>query len=191
MLRDGERRERALAHWNVVVTLAPDGYRDAVRILRNFGEISRTAFRDVLVMRVELDIREFQERLHELLRNDKTLENSVSRIIPATARFSFASAAEFRAKLKEAVRPWADELAGKTFHVRMHRRGFHGELQSQVEERAIGDFLLKCLEEHQCSAHVEFDDPDVVVAVETVGEEAGVSRWSRADLERYELLRFD
>jgi tRNA(Ser,Leu) C12 N-acetylase TAN1 len=168
----------------------PEGYRDAVRILRDFGDISKTAFRDVLVMRIELNADDFQEMIRKLLLVDKTLANSVSRIVPVTARFSFSSSEEFRTKVQEAVRPWAGELAGKSFHVRMHRRGFHGELGSQEEERAIGDFLLRLVGEHRGTC-VVFEDPDMVIAVETVGQEAGVSRWSRDELGRYELLRFD
>ncbi|HEX6259500.1 MAG TPA: THUMP domain-containing protein [Woeseiaceae bacterium] len=186
----GQQGAKMPHDWNVVVTLMPEGYGDAMRILSDFGDITKTAFRDVLVMRIELNADEFQERVRELLVVDKTLANSVSRIVPVTARFSFSSSEEFRAKVQEAVRPWAGELAGKSFHVRMHRRGFHGELRSQEEERAIGDFLLRLLGEHR-GTRVVFEDPDVVVAVETVGQEAGVSRWSRDELGRYELLRFD
>lgn len=179
-----------LQEWNVVVTLIPEGDRDAVRILRDFGEVSKTPFRGVFVMRVEPDVYEFQEGIRDLLLVDKTLANSVSRIVPVTARFSFSSAEDFRVKVQGAVEPWAGELTGKAFHVRMHRRGFHGELSSQEEERALGDFLLRRLAEHP-DTRVVFEDPDVVIAVETVGEEAGVSRWSRDELDRYELLRFD
>lgn len=191
MLQGDDQRKGITRDWNVVVTLAPEGYRDAVRILRNFGEVSRTSFRDVVVMRVEHEVHEFQEMLHELLQSDATLANSVSRIIPVTDKFSYSSAEEFRTKVKKVVRPWANELAGKTFYVRMHRRGFHGELSSQAEESAIGEYLLDRLKEDRSGAHVGFENPDVVIGVETVGEDAGLSRWSRGDLERYELLRFD
>lgn len=177
--------------WNVVVTLAPEGYRDAVRILRDFGEISKTPFRDVLVMRVDLEAREFLEKLRELLSGDKTLANAAARVIPVTETFSFSTAEEFRSGAMAAVRPWARELAGKTFHVRMHRRGFGDTLQSQAEERALGEFLLDHVGGDQEPAHVDFDDPDIVIGVETVGEEVGVCRWSRSERERYELLRFD
>ena len=183
---------RGVIHdWNVVVTSAPEGYRDAVRILRDFGEIARTWFRDVLVMRVGHEVHEFQEMLRELLENDATLANSVSRIIPVTDKFAYSSAEEFREKATEVVRPWARELGGKTFYVRMHRRGFKDVLNSHAEERAMGQFLLECIEDDRSGTHVRFQDPDVVIAVETVGEDAGLSRWCRADLDRYELLRLD
>lgn len=176
--------------WNAVVTLIPEGDRDALRVLRDFGEVSKTPFRGVFVMRADLDAVELQEGIRDRLLVDKTLANSVSRIVPVTARFSFASSQEFRARLEAAVEPWADELAGKAFHVRMHRRGHHADLSSQEEEKALGEFLLRRLAD-QPGTRVVFEDPDVVIAVETVGEEAGVSRWARDDLDRYELLRFD
>jgi tRNA(Ser,Leu) C12 N-acetylase TAN1 len=179
-----------LQDWNVVVTLIPEGQRDAMRILRDFGQVSKTPFRGVFVMRVEPDVYEFQERIRDLLLVDKTLANSVSRIVPVTTRFSFSSADDFRTRLQAAVEPWAGEFAGTSFHVRMHRRGFHGELSSREEEKALGDFLLRHLAEHP-HTRVALEDPDMLIVVETVGEEAGVSRWSRDDRDRYELLRFD
>ena len=142
-------------------------------------------------MRVEQGVVEFQETLHELLQSDATLLNSVARLIPVTDRFTFSSAEEFRSKAMDVVRRWTDELAGKTFYIRMHRRGFHGTLDSHAEERALGRFVLDCIEHGPGDAHVRFENPDFVIAVETVGEEAGLSRWSREDLGRYELLRFD
>ncbi len=86
---------------NVVVSLAPESYRHAVRILRNFGENSHTSFRDVLVTRVEQEVHEIQAMLHELLRNDSTLANSVSRLIPVTDKLTYSSAEEFRTKMLE------------------------------------------------------------------------------------------
>jgi tRNA(Ser,Leu) C12 N-acetylase TAN1 len=191
MVRTHNPSREVIHDWNVVVTVAPEGYHDAIRVLRDFGEISRTWFRDVLVMRVEKEAHEFQEMLRELLQNDATLANSVSRLIPVTDKFSYSSAEEFRTKAKEVVRPWANELAGKTFYVRMHRRGFHEVLTSHTEESALGEFLLDCIREDRSDTHVRFENPDFVIAVETVGEDAGLSRWSRADLDRYELLRLD
>lgn len=191
MQQSADRRQRNASDWNVVATIAPDGFHDAIRILSDFGEVSKTPFRDVLAVRTALDAREFLEAVKTLTDTDKTLLNSVARLMPVTHRFSFSSAAEFRARVTEAVRSWARELAGKGFFVRMHRRGFHEELNSHAEERAIGQFLIDNSEDEQDRPHVDFEDPDVVIGIETVGDRGGVSRWTRADLDRYELLRFD
>lgn len=177
--------------WNVVVTLLPEGYGDAVRILRQFGDIARSAFRDVLVMRIETDAHDFQEAIHELLSKDATLANAVARLIPVTATFSFETADEFRTKAVQAARQWTNDLADRSFYVRMHRRGFAESLNSHEEERAIGESLIEGLREAHPETRVRFDGPDFVIAVETVNREAGLSLWSRADLDRHELLRFE
>ena len=190
MQQSAERKQRIARDWNVVATVAPEGFRDAIRILSDFGEVSKTPFRDVLAIRTALHASEFLEALKALTDKDKTLLNSVARLTPVTSGFSFSSASEFRARVTEAVLPWARELAGKAFFVRMHRRGFHEQLNSHVEERAIGRFLIDHSEDERSRPRVDFEDPDVVIAVETVGERGGVSLWTRADLERYELLRF-
>jgi tRNA(Ser,Leu) C12 N-acetylase TAN1 len=38
---------------------------------------------------------------------------------------------------------------------------------------------------------ISFDDPDAIVAIESVGQRAGVSLWTREDLRRYPFLRLD
>lgn len=191
MQKAADEEQAAIRDWNVVATVATEGFRDSIRILSDFGEVSRSAYRDVIVMHTELGARELLEALRKLTETDKTLLNAVARLTPVTRRFAFSSAGEFRSRVTAAVLPWVPELEGRTFFVRMHRRGFHEELSSQVEERALGRFLVDSLDGEQGRARVGFEDPDVVIAVETVGGQAGVSRWTRADLDRYELLRFD
>jgi tRNA(Ser,Leu) C12 N-acetylase TAN1 len=35
---------------------------------------------------------------------------------------------------------------------------------------------------------VSFDNPDAIIAVETIGNQAGMSLWFREDLQRYPFL---
>jgi tRNA(Ser,Leu) C12 N-acetylase TAN1 len=174
--------------WNVVVTLLPEGFRDAIDLLSRFGEVTATHYFGVLVMRVA-DTRAFLEALRDLLDVDARLANAVARIVPVTEKFSYESAAEFRTKARAALEPWVAVLAGRRFHVRMHRRGFKGEIASGAEERSLGEFLLERIRAAGAHAHVAFEHPDVVIAVETVDHEAGLALFTRADLARYELLR--
>jgi tRNA(Ser,Leu) C12 N-acetylase TAN1 len=174
--------------WNVVVTVLPDGFRDAVRILAPFGPVVATDYYGVLVMKVD-DGRAFMESLRALLTRDATLANAVARLVPVTETFTYESAEEFRAKTDAVVAAWAADLASRRFYVRMHRRGFKGKLASNAEERRLGEFLLAHVPPGSEPAHIDFDRPDVVIAVETVGTQAGLARFSRVDLERYELLR--
>jgi tRNA(Ser,Leu) C12 N-acetylase TAN1 len=91
------------------------------------------------------------------------------------------------------VTHWLDKLAGKHFYVRMHRRGFKGRLSSIEEERFLDDFILDSLnnlaQQGKAQAKINFEDPDSVIAVETIGQEAGLSIWSREQLVRYPFLK--
>jgi tRNA(Ser,Leu) C12 N-acetylase TAN1 len=59
------------------------------------------------------------------------------------------------------------------------------------EETRLSDFLLESLTKTGAGAHVTFDNPDAIVAVETIGQDAGLSLWSREELQRYPFLRLD
>lgn len=175
----------------MVATLLPDGFHDAMRLLPRFGSVHRTAYWDVLVMHTEEPAATFMEQVQSLLNEDATLANAVARLVPVTDTFSYATPEAFRHAAQRVVEPWADDLADARFHVRMHRRGFKGRLSSHVEEQALGRHLLDCLARRGDAAQVSFDDPDWIIAVETVDDRAGLSRWQRSDLVRYELLRLD
>lgn len=103
----------------------------------------------------------------------------------------FQSPEEFEAKAREAVGSWLTRLAGKSFHVRLHRRGFKRRLSSQEEERSLDTFLLQSLEQRGTPGRITFDDPDAIIAVETVGQRAGFSLWTREDMQRYPFLKLD
>lgn len=176
--------------WNVVVTVYEDGYKQARNLLQPFGAVSRTEFYNVLVMKVD-DVDRFVERLRELIERDAQIVNAASHIMPVRQTFMFQDPEQFEAKAREAAEGWLSDLAGKAFHVRMHRRGFKGRLSSQSEERFLDDFLLQALEKAGTPGRITFEDPDAILVVETVGQSAGMSLWSRADLERYVFLRLD
>jgi tRNA(Ser,Leu) C12 N-acetylase TAN1 len=89
------------------------------------------------------------------------------------------------------VLAWAPALAGKSFHVRLHRRGFKGRLSTPEEERFFDDALLGALQSTGAPGSLAFDDPDAIIQIETVGNRAGISLWSREDLARYPFLKVD
>lgn len=174
--------------WNVVVSVRTDGYRRARRCLRAFGAVHTTDYYNVLVLSVA-DVPQFLEALNRAMADDPDLASCLARVIPVTATFRFQSPEQFEMRAREALTGLAPVLAGKTFYVRMHRRGFRGQLASQGEERALDRFLLDALQQAGTPGHVGFDDPDAVVAIETVGQWAGLSLWQRSDLERYPFIR--
>jgi len=174
--------------WNVVVTVRERCYPQAKELLRDFGRTLHTDFHNVILLAVDEPLH-LLERIEEYLRDKPQERNWLYRVQPVTSSFHFQNPVEFEHKLEEALQPWLPALAGHSFHVRMHRRGFKGRMSSQQEERALGEFIVAQSKVHGTESTVSFDDPDWVVAVETVGQAAGLSLWSRAQLQQHELLR--
>jgi tRNA(Ser,Leu) C12 N-acetylase TAN1 len=176
--------------WNVVVTVNEGGFVQAIRFLGQLGEIAKTDFYNVLVMKSD-DITGLLDEIARQTSEEPAISSFLSRIAPLTHMFHFQSPEEFEGKAREIVLNWAAVLAGKGFHVRMHRRGFKGRISSQQAEQFLDETLLEALDKANTPAHVTFDDPDFIIAVETLGPRAGISLWARKDLVRYPFLRLD
>lgn len=174
----------------MVVTVREHGYRRMRDWLAQFGQVGRTGFRNVLALKVA-DVRAFIATLATALEAKPELGEQLGHVMPATATFAFQTPEEFEARAKAAVEEFVPALAGQRFHVRMHRRGFKGRLSSPEEERFLDRFLLERLESAGQPGTIAFDDPDAILAVETVGQRAGVSVWRREDMQRYPFLQLD
>jgi tRNA(Ser,Leu) C12 N-acetylase TAN1 len=173
--------------WNAIVTARGDRLPQARRILRALGRVERTGFYNVLTMNVD-DPEHLVDRLERLFAEHPGAVESVARIFPAERCFEFSSPAEFEAKAREAAVAWVPRLAGKTLHVRVHRRGRKGTLVSPEAEHAIADALLAAIQETGNPARVAFDDPDAIVLIETVGARAGMAILTRDDYRQHPLL---
>jgi len=176
--------------WNVVISVNEGGYNAAIRLLREFGHVSRTDFFNVLVAKVD-DIPHMLEALRERSDSDHEYLSCIARLIPASMVFTFQSADEFETQAADAVRGFAPAISGKSFHVRIHRRGFKGRFSSPEVERRLDAALLEVLEREGSTATIRFDDADAIIAIETVSNRAGVSLWSRDSMERYPFIRID
>jgi tRNA(Ser,Leu) C12 N-acetylase TAN1 len=176
--------------WTVVASTHPEGYDRGRQLLEQFGRVERTGFFNVLVLTPD-DPAGFLDRFSEMVANVPGVLAVLSRVMPASVCFDFQDAHEFEDKARAAVLAWAPRLAGKSFHVRMHRRGFKETMSSQVEERFLDEVLLAACAEAGEPARMNFDDPDVIVDVETVGPRAGLALWTREDLQRHPFLKTD
>jgi tRNA(Ser,Leu) C12 N-acetylase TAN1 len=176
--------------WNVVISLREYGFKKAFKVLQGFGAVYQTDFFNVLAMKVS-DIHRFLDNLQEWIDNNPNFLSVLARVIPVTDTFVFDSAEEFEAKGKKIVLQWLPQLANKEFHVRMHRRGFKGRISSLDEEHFLGGILLDALEEAGTPGHLNFDNPDAIIVVETLEQWAGIACWSREYLERHPWMRVD
>jgi tRNA(Ser,Leu) C12 N-acetylase TAN1 len=176
--------------WNVVASVQPEGYNRARRILQRWGPVERTDYFNVLVARAE-DLEALLEGLLDLAEREPRTLGILGRVVPARRTFDFHSAEEFEELSRQACLHWAGALAGKSFHVRMHRRGFKGRMSSQTEEQLLDGVLLGAIEAAEAPGRITFDDPDAILAIETVGGRAGLSLWTREELARYPFLGLD
>lgn len=177
-----------MQEWNVVVTVQDEGYNRARKLLERFGPVGKTDFFNVLLMRVT-DHREFLEQLREDGEREPAALSCLARVVPVLQSFSFQSPAEFEEKARQAVTAWLPAL--QSFHVRMHRRGFNGRMSGMEQEKFLDSYLLEALETAGAAGRITFEDPDAIIAVESLGPRAGLSLWTREDLRRYPLLHLD
>lgn len=175
------------ADWNVVVTLAEQSFREAVRLLGRWGKVRRTAYYNVLGVKVASADAFLADFAASVAANPGFL-NFVSHVVPAQQTFVFTSAEEFETQARAIALGWAPKLGGKRFHVRLHRRGFKGVLSTPREERFLDEALLAALPE---AGRIDFADPDAVIQIETIDGRAGMSLWTRDELRRHPFLGAD
>ena len=179
-----------MTKWNVVITIQEHFFRQAWQCLKPLGVLAKTGFHNVLVMQTE-DTQKMLQQLQKKLTADAVLQTAISRIMPVTHSFTFQSVEQFEIRARTVMQTLLPEVANKTFHVRLHRRGFKGRLSTIEEEKFLDSYILEQLEKSGSSCRITFDDPDVIIAVETVAQQAGISIWSREDRERYPILKLD
>ena len=176
--------------WNAIITVREGGFAPAFGLLEPFGPVRKTEFFNTLMMRTT-DPFQLLAHLQGQLAENPAIASWISRFMPIRQLFTFQSPAEFELRSREAVLEWLPLLGNARFHLRMHRRGFKGKLSSMEEERFLDEFLLQKLAEAGRPGKVAFDDPDAIIALETVGTQAGLSLFNRDELRRFSLLHLD
>jgi len=179
-----------MTKWNVVITIQEHFFEQAWKCLKPFGVLAKTDFYNVLVMQTE-DTQQTLQQLQKKLTADADLQTAISRVMPVTYGFTFQSAEQFETQARAVVETLLPEVTNKTFHVRLHRRGFKGRLSTIEEEKFLDTYILDQLEQSGSPCKINFDNPDIIIAVETVAQQAGISIWSREDIERYPILKLD
>jgi tRNA(Ser,Leu) C12 N-acetylase TAN1 len=176
--------------WNVVINLHERGFKEAFVKLGRFGPVKKTGYFNVLSLKSD-NIPEMLEDLRGLITADPGALSFLSRLVPVTDTFKFQSPEEFEESAGKVILKWTSLLHGKGFHVRMHRRGFRDKMSGLDEEQFLDKTLLDALEQAGSPGHITFSNPDYIVAVETISQRAGLSIWSREELQRYPFVRLD
>ena len=75
--------------------------------------------------------------------------------------------------------------------MRLRRRGTKHELRTQETERLFNDAIVEATAKAGLPGKVLFTDPDVVIAIDTIDNRAGLAMWTREELAHFHLLRPD
>jgi adenylyl- and sulfurtransferase ThiI len=176
-----------MKEWNVLVATYRGQEKKSLRFLTRHGEFNSSGFKDLLRGHVA-DVNLFLDNLESMRRENPDPMNSLSQIVPLERTFSF-KLPDFMDKLKEAVLPDIEKVEGKKFYVRVKRRGHKGEMSSQEIEKEISGFVIDKIEKAGKEVHVSFNDPDVIIVVETIANWAGVVSITRAMKEKYPFVK--
>lgn len=176
--------------WNVVITVFQEGFRRVLRAVEKLGPAERSPYHNVVVMKVD-NSTALLEAIEKITEENPALYDAISRVAPATQAFDFLSEEEFVERAKSIVREWLPRMAGRSFHVRWHRRGAKHNLRTHDAERLFDDAIIEATTKAGTPSKVSFTDPDVVIAIDTIDNRAGLAMWTREDLTRYHVLRPD
>jgi tRNA(Ser,Leu) C12 N-acetylase TAN1 len=173
--------------WNAIVTARNGRWGKARQTAGRFARVDRTGFYNVLVARAD-EPRDLLGRLEALAHADPAVAKAIAHVSPAEQSFDFTTSEQFRANAHQTVLGFAPRLGGKTFHVRIRRRGWKGVLTSPDEERSLAEAVIESTQQEGVPAHVSFEDPDAVILIDIVGSRAGVALWTRADRHDHPFL---
>jgi tRNA(Ser,Leu) C12 N-acetylase TAN1 len=175
--------------WNVVVTSHEGTQRRLRRALWPLVRLTRSGFRNVFVGQVD-DPAAFLAAVAELRATRPALDQWLGKVVPVERTFA-VDPATFQDRLREEAAPFVERLAGRSFHVRVERRGHKGVIDSHACEQALGASLWAALDARGARPVVDFRDPDLVLVVELVGDTAGLALVNRELRTRFPFVKID
>jgi len=175
--------------WDIVVTSREGGQRRLRRALGRLARLRRCDFKNVLIARVE-NVDAFLQGVAQRLADRPLIGEWLGKVLPIECTFPI-DVGTFVAQVQaESVR-FLDRLAGRSFHVRVERRGHKGVLNTHDIERALGEYVYEALVTRGTPGSVKFRDPDAVLVVEVLGPMAGVGLVTRDLHTRFPFVRID
>lgn len=189
MTEPEDEQENGGAEWNVLVTAQEGSARDLKRFVKQHGVFRWSQFRNVLLGRV-VDPEGFFRTLDAQLEKKPFALNWLGKALPICITFP-VHLETFIDDLEGHLSSLVEGLKGKSFHVRVERRGHKGDLRTHDLERQIGDYLWEELQRQGGQPVVSFKDPDVVVAIEIVGKTAGIAVVPRRLRQEFLFVKID
>jgi tRNA(Ser,Leu) C12 N-acetylase TAN1 len=187
--KDAEQHASRLLRWNIVLTLrpAPGAVHELLDGLRAFGEFRITPFHYVCTGWVN-DTTTFLDALLEAQQAGRHWTRHIARVVPLDSTFEFVPES-LKGKLQSAVQHIAERIEGGTCFVRVERRGLAESLDSPELELTLAEGLFAAVEARGKAVRTAFDDPDYIVAVETLDTQCGIALITRYMRERYPFVR--
>ena len=125
--------------------------------MQKLGVTERSPYHNVLVMKVDDPVVLF-ETVEKRTEENPALYDAISRVAPAMRSFDFLSEEEFVEKAKAIFREWLPRLAGRSFHVRLRRRGTKHDLRTQDAERLFNDAIVDATKRAGTPGTISFTD---------------------------------
>ncbi len=183
------------ADWNVLVTLRTREKHSLrrhetsamARHLKRLGDFQWTKFLGVLVGRVE-DHDAFFTQLMLWEQDQPGVLEPLARVVPIEHTFEF-TVETFSLQLKEVVLQYVASIDSGSFYVRLERRGHKGEIHSPQVEQDMDHLLLQACEAKGWKPVITFEDPDIIIVVETLENICGVGTITRALRSHYPFIR--
>jgi len=176
-----------VATWNVLATAKNLEQRHLARRLKRFGDFRWAPYLGLLIGRVE-DHQAFFDQLRRCEENEPGFLFPLARLVPLDRTFIFTTDT-LVPLLKSEVLGYAEQIGSGSFHVRVERRGHKDEIHSRQIEQALAEALIEALSKRGHTPHVDFHDPDVIIAIEIVGNECGVGFITKSLRERYPFVK--
>jgi tRNA(Ser,Leu) C12 N-acetylase TAN1 len=177
---------RPTLDWNLLVTARSGRRHDLAHALRPIVKLRRAGFPDVSIGRAP-DVEACLDAI--AARADRMFATEIlARVVPVVRTF-LVDAMDLEAQLIAETAGCVDALVGRSFHVRVERRGQKAVARSDVLERRLGTALVDALQVRGAEPRVTFDDPDVIVAVELIGAVCGIGVVERELRRRFPFVR--
>ena len=180
-------QHRLTMPWNVLATARNHAHGRLARRLKRFGDFRWAPYLGVLIGRVE-DHEAFFDQLRLAGEVKPGFLLPLARLVPLERTFVFTTDTLIPL-LKAELLTSADQIGSGSFYVRIERRGHKGEIHSRQIEQELAHALIASLEERGCTPHVDFHDPDVIIAIEIIGDECGVGFITKSLRARYPFVK--
>lgn len=173
--------------WNVVLTSQMGQENRLMREISEYGEFQFSGFRAVIIGKVA-DPQEFLESLKHAWETQPFLPSILSTAVPVRVVFPF-TLDNLMDRLKQEALAFLPEIDEKRFYVRVKRRGHKGEVSSLEVEQTLDRFLLEELAARGQQGRIDFHEPEAILFIELLHNQAGLTLITREMKERYPFIK--